>query len=376
MRTREELAEALAQAEARMAALEAALVEREAAGQALTETLIRHVPAGLSFLDPALVFRWVKASSTVIAGLDPQDLVGRSLYDLFDRDRVDQLWRPAVENGVPLERMAFPFGHAPDGRPLYWDLAVVPVVEGGTVMGALITACDVTERVENERLQAERLEYLMALDQLKQNFLSAASHELRTPLTAIGGFAEFLEDEFAGPLTEGQRHYVAQIQEGRRRLQCVVDDLLDFARLEAGTFSLIPHEADLVRLIEGMIASHLSQAEAADVRLEAALPAAPVILTMDARRVEQVLNNLVGNAIKFSRPGGCVRVALELPEEGVCLTVSDTGIGIAPEHQEKVFQRFYQVDPSLTREQGGTGLGLAICSALVEAHGGTIALES
>lgn len=229
--------------------------------------------------------------------------------------------------------------------------------------------------VEAARRQ-EELEHLKALDRLKQDFLNAASHELRTPLTSIMGYAEFLDDDLAGPLTGEQRDYVHQIQAGAVRLQSLVDDLLDFARLEAGTFQLALGRVDLCSVVSREVATLSPQARAKEVALSVELPEAPVFLSVDPQRIGQVLLNLVGNAIKFNRKGGRVTVSVQAEGECVCVAVTDTGIGIPPEHLARLFDKFYQVDPSTTREHGGAGLGLAISRAIVEAHGGSIVVQS
>jgi signal transduction histidine kinase len=228
----------------------------------------------------------------------------------------------------------------------------------------------------HERLQAERIAHLEEMDRLKRDFLNAASHELRTPLTSIMGYAEFLEDGIGGALTEQQHGYVSQIKDGAERLRRIVDDMLDFARLEAGTFQLTPQLTDMRALIQSEAASLLPQATEKGLSLELELPHAPVLLQADPRRVGQVLLNLLTNAIKFTPEGGRIRAGLSLKGDAVRVSVSDTGIGVAPDVQPRLFEKFFQVDPSTTREYGGAGLGLAISKALIEAHGGTIGLES
>lgn len=232
------------------------------------------------------------------------------------------------------------------------------------------------EAAEQTRVLAAQIERLQELDRLKGDFLNAASHELRTPLTSVTGYAEFLEDGIAGPLTPTQVEYVGQIQAGARRLQRIVDDMLDYARLEAGTFRLELQDVELCGHLRKEVASLQPQALAARLAFAAELPPEPVVGRVDPGRIGQVLINLVGNAIKFTPPGGLVQVRL-LPGEGeVRVEVRDSGIGIAAAHCARLFDKFFQVDASATRERGGAGLGLAISRALVEAHGGLMGVES
>ncbi len=215
---------------------------------------------------------------------------------------------------------------------------------------------------------------LQALDRLKDDFVNAVSHDLRTPLTSIMGYAEFLEDEFGGPLSPGQAEYVRQIQLASHRLEGLVNDLLDFARLEAGTFQLKLEPAELGPKVREIAESLRPQVEAAHLALELELPDWPVRLPMDAQRIGQVLTNLIHNATKFTPAGGHIRVALRLEGDHVVCEIRDTGIGIAPEDVPKLFQRFSQLSGG--KEKGGTGLGLNISKAIIEAHGGAIGVRS
>jgi len=219
-------------------------------------------------------------------------------------------------------------------------------------------------------------EHLQELDRLKGDFLNAASHELRTPLVSIMGYAEFLEDGMGGPITPDQHAFVREIQTGAERLQRLVDDLLDFARLEAGGFRLDPQETDLSAAIAKVSRSLLPQATAKGVTLNLDLPEGPLEVRLDERRIEQVLLNLVGNALKFTAAGGAVTIRVGADGDELRVEVSDTGIGIDASQLPRLFEKFYQVDPSTTRSYGGTGLGLSIAKALVEAHGGAIGVES
>ncbi|HEY9900548.1 MAG TPA: ATP-binding protein [Pantanalinema sp.] len=218
--------------------------------------------------------------------------------------------------------------------------------------------------------------HLKELDRLKSNFLNAASHELRTPLASIVGYAEFLEDGLGGELSETQATYVGQIQAGAGRLQRLVEDLLDFARVEAGTLAIQLEPIDLVEKVRGVIDGLRPQARAVQVSLAEELPSEPLVLDLDAQRIEQVLFNLMANAIKFTPEGGEVTISLRETPEGARVEVRDTGIGIAREHVPHLFQKFFQVNTGTTRQYGGTGLGLSIAKAFVEAHAGRIGVES
>jgi signal transduction histidine kinase len=193
-------------------------------------------------------------------------------------------------------------------------------------------------------------EQLMELDRLKTNFLNVVSHELRTPLTAIQGYAEFLEDRTGGELTEDQDDFVRQIQLGTQKLKRLVDDLLDFARVEAGAFSLVLAHADMNQAMADALESLQPLVRERELTIEVSHPGEPVWTQADAGRVAQVVMNLVGNAVKFTPRGGTIAVSLAVHGGELRVEVKDSGIGIAPQHLPKLFQKFFQVDSSSTRE--------------------------
>jgi signal transduction histidine kinase len=231
------------------------------------------------------------------------------------------------------------------------------------------------KQLESLRWQGDRQrERLEAVALARGAFVNSVSHELRTPLTSIVGYTEFLEDLLAGPLTPQQTEFVRQIQLGAYRLSYLVDDLLDDARLDAGTFNLKVEEADLGACIKGVAASLSPQAQAAHIRLELDLPGVPLVFPFDAQRIEQVLGNLLGNALKFTPANGIIQVRIQVEKNYIVCEVSDTGPGIALEDRAKLFQRFSQLSDGA--KKGGTGLGLSISKAIIEAHGGEIGVRN
>jgi signal transduction histidine kinase len=216
---------------------------------------------------------------------------------------------------------------------------------------------------------------LQELDKLKSEFVNAVTHELRTPLTSVVGYAELLEDEISGSLTQSQREFVRQIQLGSTRLEYLLNDLLDFARLEAGTFRLRCEATDACAKVKEVVDSLRPLADAATLDLRVLCPDGPLMLTMDAQRMGQVVINFVSNALKFTASGGRIEVRLGLDGDCLRCEVEDTGEGILEDDLPKLFKRFSQLKGGIAQGKG-TGLGLAISKALVEAHGGRIGVES
>jgi PAS domain S-box-containing protein len=215
------------------------------------------------------------------------------------------------------------------------------------------------------------------LGRLKDEFLSVVSHELRTPLAAIRNAASILKKHRAGLLNETQARFVAMIEEHVTRLTLLVDDILDMQKLEHGSFRADLVRQDLNATIRSVALSYASVLEGCQLRFELELADEPLEAPLDAHLIGQVVMNLLSNASKFTPQGGTVRVRTWREGREVCVSVSDTGIGIAEEHHDRIFQKFVQVGDRLSRGSGGTGLGLAICRQLLhEAHGGRLWLES
>jgi signal transduction histidine kinase len=245
-------------------------------------------------------------------------------------------------------------------------------------------------REKNDRL-SEAYDRLKELDRLKSNFLATVSHELRTPLTSIMGYGEMLAEGVAGPLNEEQREFVDTIRNKSDQLLGLIMSLLDLSKLENGTMPVRVGRLNIASVIDEAVSTLMPTALKKGITIEALVPDDLPPVLGDADRLRQVFVNLTDNAVKFTPQDGDVRLIARLTveqplgEPGLVLVaplrpvvevrVLDTGIGIAAEERDKVFDPFYQIDQSSTREYGGAGLGLAIVKRLVEAHQGSIHVE-
>jgi signal transduction histidine kinase len=204
--------------------------------------------------------------------------------------------------------------------------------------------------------------------------VATVSHELRTPLTSISGFLEMMEDE-EHELGEAGRQYLDVIRRATERLHSLVEDLLLVAQIEARRIELELAPVDLVELATRAVQSAQPSAAEKGIALDLVADHPPAVLG-DAKRLSQVLDNLVSNAVKFTPQGGRVTITVARNGAGTKLVVADNGIGVASEEQKQVFSRFFRATTATQRAIPGTGLGLAICHALVEQHGGSIEFRS
>ena len=229
----------------------------------------------------------------------------------------------------------------------------------GTVDGRLLIMLhDITERLEQERLQAD--------------FISMVSHELRSPLTSIKGSMGLLLSKAAGQLPPKAEGLLEIAHRNADRLVLIINDILDMEKISSGRLDFELETADLSELVAESLRANATAHQRFGLQIKCHGVDTPTYIETDANRIIQVLTNLMSNAAKFSKPGGTVEISVDKTPESVCVSVRDEGMGIAPEDQHKIFQRFADMANSDRATKGGTGLGLSICKAIVEGLGGTI----
>jgi signal transduction histidine kinase len=212
--------------------------------------------------------------------------------------------------------------------------------------------------------------------QAKNEFVSVVAHELRTPMTSIKGYTDLILQGALGEVNDEQRHFLRIVKANVDRLSELIGDLLDTARIEAGRIRL-EIEPIQVTSIVGEVCDSLAET-IRERGLELTVEADPDVPTVqaDRNRLIQILMNLLSNAYRYTPSGGSITVSVRLTDDAVLVAVADSGIGIAPEDQERIFERFHRVDNEIVNRQTGTGLGLTIARSLVELHGGRLWLES
>ena len=347
---------------------EAALRESKARTQAILDTAVD----GIITIDDHGIVESANPAIERLFGYVPAELIGRNVSVLTPsphRERHDEYIARYLRTG---EARVIGIGREleglrRDGTTFPMELAVSEVRGGDRPRFAGIIR-DITARKQAEAA-------LLRADALKDEFLANTSHELRTPLSGIIGIGQSMLDGATGPLTDEQRRNLDMVVASGRRLANLVNDLLDFSKLRHETIELRRGPTDLHSLVDLVLAVSRTLVGKRPLRLFNRTDPAGPLVEVDEDRIQQVLFNLVGNAIKFT-PAGTVEVLAEVQNDWLDVTVADTGIGIAPERLDEIFEMFSQGDGSMEREQGGTGLGLAIAKQLVELHGGTLRVES
>lgn len=245
------------------------------------------------------------------------------------------------------------------GYTLQWSSA--PVGKGQSRVGRLFTFQDVTELAE--------------LDRLKSEFVNTVSHELRTPLTSIMGYLSLVLAGTAGPLQEQQREFLEVVSRNTNRLANLINDLLDIQRIESGRIPVQLTPTSLASVVTQVAETFRVQAEQKGLSFTVNVPEDVPPIRADQDRLTQIIANLVSNAVKYTREGG-VTISVSAADDRVEIEVTDTGIGISPADQKRIFEKFYRAEHPYVREVGGTGLGLPIVRTMVEEHGGELRLES
>ena len=380
----EELQRTAAALEERSRDAEAARAEAERAREHLAR-MIEQAPVAMYIaLGREHVFDVVNAPYHAMVGKGPEEMLGRPAREVFPElvpqgvfDIIDRVY----DTGVAYRAPAIParFDTDGDGAPEthYFNLVYQPLLDAeGAVYAIALVATEVTELVQAQQAAELARREAEVANRAKADFLASMSHELRTPLNAIGGYVELVEMGIHGPVTPAQREALGRVRASQQHLLTLINDVLSFARVEAGhiELDLRPHfTATLLASVEPLVAP-LARAKGIALSVNGCDPSLRFV--GDDERTRQILLNLVGNAIKFTQPGGRVRLGCARTSAGVEIRVADDGPGIAPDRQQSIFDPFVQVERRFSNPRDGVGLGLAISRDLARAMGGELTVAS
>lgn len=318
-------------------------------------------------------------------GLAPGKVIGKTDFDIFDRPRAEKMFKDdeyVIKTGKPIidkiERAT-----RPDGQDNYVSTTKIPRYDkSGKIIGLIGITRDITQRKQIEILREEKkaiekkLEKLQELGRLKSEFVAVVSHELRTPLAIVREAVSLISDEVVGNVNEGQKKLLNNAVINVGRLQRMIDDLLDVSRIERGAYKLFKTAVDIIDLIKETSQFYLKQAQVKGIELEYLFSEDKIFILIDKEKINQVLTNIINNAIKFTESGGRITVQAEADDAGIRVEVSDTGIGIAKQDLPKLFNKFVQVSDSENIKVKGLGLGLSIAKEIIERHGGDMGVVS
>jgi len=319
--------------------------------------ILAHMAEAVVALDGGGKIIFINPSTARLFQLEADQVAGRSILETIRNNDLHEIAKSVRETSLPRSDEITIL--SPEER--IFEVQTVPLEISPAETGALLVLHNITR--------------LRRLEEVRKDFVANVSHELRTPLAAIKGFAETLrlgaiEDK------EHRDEFIASIEKHAENLTAMVDDLLKLSAIESKQQAPKLEPISLFEIITAIVTSLSKSAKQNNIRLAIqSLDALPEIRA-DRSQIKQLFTNLIENAIKYNRPGGNVHIAGNVDGNSIVITVADTGIGIPHEDIPRIFERFYRVEKGRSREMGGTGLGLSIVKHIVEAHGGSIRVES
>ena len=328
-----------------------------------TEAVLVSMREGLVVVDREGRIVQVNDAASRILDITPENAIGRLITDFAQGSKLSSIAK-MIQIG---EGAAGPEGTVPtriEMQEKVVELTFAPIRErehGGQEGGTVVNLRDVTKQAE--------------VDRMKSELISIVSHELRSPLANITGYLDLILSDPNCSLSEDLTNFLEIARKNSRKLAKLVDEMLDLSRLDAGKVEMNLADVDVEYLVNFAHLSFRNEAESKGIEFSKKVTGNPHVMG-DLDRLQQVLNNLTGNALKYTQPGGRVEISAKAEGESVKVIVSDTGIGIRPEDQSRLFQRFFRVRSSETRKIRGTGLGLSIAKSIVDAHNGRLTVTS
>ncbi|MFW9915172.1 MAG: PAS domain S-box protein [Candidatus Thorarchaeota archaeon] len=339
-------------------------------------TLIELMETGLWVAsDKSSITTYVNPRIEEMLGYSRAEMLGRSAFDFVapeDHEKLREIDRQRHEGHVPSSRYELTLIRK-DGTPINVLFHGVALSDSkGDTIETFATITDITSRKKVEIAREAHLKHFQELEKARNEFIASVSHEFMTPISVIRGHSDLLIKGKKGPLTPQIGNSIKSILRNAKRLERLTEDLLELMRIESDTFKLDIQEFDLKQITCDICEDFAYLANARNHSLKLEIPDS-ISVKGDPERLSQVLGNIIENAIIYTPPGGNIVVRASSAEDGLTISVLDDGVGIPPEHQSAVFERFYSLDTS--RKAKGMGIGLAVCRELIERHGGKIWIE-
>jgi two-component system, NtrC family, sensor histidine kinase KinB len=335
--------------------------EKELVNKKQTEAVIKSVAEGLLVVDSSGNVIMMNPAAEKLLGVSKKDKIGRSVLENLKEEQMISLVKNVPGSG---SREIELVSCEDETKKILRASSAVIENENGHTVGMVSVLSDITKQRE--------------LDQLKSNFVASVSHELRTPLVAIEKSITLILSNAAGPISQNQEQFLSIAERNIKRLSLLINDLLDLSKLEAGKMELTRELCSIESMIDESFKSFDTWASTKSIRMEKNIHGPISDLYADPNRINQVFNNLIGNAIKFTPNNGSIVIEASFDNENkeIKVIVQDTGSGIAQSDLKKVFDKFYQAVGKSHSEIIGTGIGLSIAKEIVELHGGRIWAES
>ncbi|MGH4123675.1 MAG: PAS domain S-box protein [Clostridium sp.] len=355
--------------------------------EALLREITENISDMIAKIDVDGTIKYVTPAKNDILGYGVENVIGKNFFDFIhidDKNNVEKGIEKLISTNINL-KLQFRSIHV-DKRIVWVDVSFSTMLDDNNkVVGLILSSRDITKRIEAEEAIKENeektrfLNQAIEYDRFRTDFFANISHELRTPINVILGTLQLMDLKFKELFNENEkksRGYLKTMKQNCYRLVRLINNLIDVTKIDAGYFEIHLSNCNIVSVVEEITLSVAEYVENKEISLLFDTQMEEKIIACDKDKIERIILNLISNAIKFTNPGGNISVNIFDGNDNVVISVKDTGIGIPKEKQKLIFERFIQVDKSLTRNKEGSGIGLSLVKALVEMHSGRIFLKS
>ncbi|WP_297421932.1 PAS domain-containing hybrid sensor histidine kinase/response regulator [Clostridium sp.] len=356
--------------------------------EALLISLINSIPDLIFYKDINGAYLGCNKAFEDFAGIKEKDIIGHTDADIFEKEAAEFFGATDLNTIQQREHIRYEnWVTYPDGKYVFLDTLKTPYYDSeGNILGLIGVSRDITERKKKEELQKHieeerrRLNELKEADRIKTEFFANMSHELRTPINVIFSAVQMeeimLKDYLSENISIDKFKYINMMKQNCYRILRLVDNLIDITKIDNNYFEINESNHDIINLIENITLSVVDYIQNKGISITFDTDVEEKIIACDPEKIERIILNLLSNAVKFTPSGGNIIVKIENNTNDICIRVKDTGKGIPKNKLDSIFERFVQVDRSLTRTHEGSGIGLSIVKKLIELHGGKISVIS